>query len=83
MNNKRGFIMKTALAILTAIMLVGCATPEIVSGNPRSIVIRNVDDFNLAEAQAMANRHCRRHGRYAIHRPDNTPDRVLTYECIE
>jgi uncharacterized protein YcfL len=75
--------MKTALAILTAIMLVGCATPERVSGNPRSIVIRNADKFNVAETQAMANRHCRRHGRYAIHRPDSQRDGLVTYECVE
>ena len=75
--------MKTVLVILTAIMLVGCATPEVISGNPRTVVIRFASSHNAAETQALANRHCRKHGRYAIHRPDNRRDGIVTYECVE
>ena len=34
-------------------------------------------------AQEMADKECKKHGRYAIYRPDNRLDAKDFYECIE
>ena len=39
--------------------------------------------LNVREAQVMADKECKKHGRYAIHRPDNIRDGNATYECVE
>ena len=70
------------IGILTVLLLSACA-PVMVTSNPRVVVIENSSSFNTAETQQMADDECSKHGRYAIHRPDNLRDGKATYECIE
>jgi hypothetical protein len=66
---------------LSVFFLTGC-TAQQMSSNPRSIVIENATSFNNM-GQNIADEHCSRHGRYAIHRPDNIRDGRATFECIK
>ena len=76
-------MIKLMVLLMTSVLLlVGCS-PGIVANNPRSIVINNQDIFNLEEVHRLANAHCQRYGRYAIHRSDNVRDGKMTFECVE
>jgi hypothetical protein len=59
----------------------GCA-PMLVTSNLKSVVIENASAMNAAKAQAMADVECQKHGKHAIHRPDNVRDGQATYECV-
>ena len=67
---------------LSVFFLTGCAEPRLLSSNPRSLVIENANSNNNM-GQSIADKHCSRHGRYAIHRPDNIRDGRATFECVE
>jgi hypothetical protein len=70
--------------ILGALLLIasGCAS-TVVTSTPRTVLFKNSYGHNAAQRQALADAECLKHGRWAIHRPDNTPDGYTTYECIE
>ena len=73
------------LFILIPFLLImsGCA-PYLITSNPRQVTIGNMHpSTNAVESQAHADKECKKHGRYAIHRPDNRRDGNATYECVE
>ena len=74
--------MLTVVAVL-AFFLAGCAAPQVITSSPRVVTIENSRSNNAQESQNLADAHCRKSGRYAIHRPDNIRDGVATYECVE
>jgi hypothetical protein len=55
----------------------------VVTSNSGSVVIDNASAFNASKAQTMADAECQKHGKYAIHRPDNVRDGQALYECID
>ncbi|MBT5985253.1 MAG: hypothetical protein HOG74_01445 [Nitrospina sp.] len=76
--------MKRRLATLATMLIfsAGCA-PVLLHSTPRTVLIGNADAFNTVETQKLADEQCQKHNRYAIHRPDNTRDGKVAYECIE
>ena len=76
--------MKICLATVGAMLIfsTGCA-PTLLHSTPRTVLIGNSDNFNTVETQKLADEECKKHNRYAIHRPDNIRDGKATYECIE
>ena len=80
--------MKHLLILLSFLLIIsGCTyKPYIVTSNPRQVIISiglingKVDSSG---AQEMADKECKKHGRYAIYRPDNRLEGKDFYECIE
>jgi len=68
---------------LSVFFLTGCITPRVMSSNPRSVVIEGANSSFNDGGQKLADEQCSRHGRYAIHRPDNIRDGRATFECIK
>jgi hypothetical protein len=74
--------MKKIFLIINILVLSSCA-PSIISSSARVVVINNSQSMNAVETQAMADAHCQKYNRHAIHRPDNIRDGLATYECID
>ena len=72
--------MKHLLIILSILLIISGCAPYIISSNPRQVTIGYAGG---ADAQEMADKECKKHGRYAIHRPDNLRDGNATYECVK
>ena len=72
----------TGCCVLSLFFLTGCVTPKVLNSNPRQVTIGNANGFN-DRGQKLADEHCARHGRYAIHRPDQIRDGNATFECIK
>ena len=75
--------VRLVFSTLMVLLCAGCATPQVISSNPRTVVLEGASSYNTAETQAAADAECSKHGRYAIHRPDNQRDGLVTYECVE
>lgn len=73
--------MKRLLGIVaTALLTAGCA-PVMQMATPRTVVISNVDNFNVTQAHRMAEAECLKNGRHAVEIPDNIRDGRQSYEC--
>ena len=74
-------------ALIIAIAIVGAfsggCTPMVVTSDSGSVVIDNASAFNASKAQTMADTECKKHGKYAIHRPDDVRDGQALFECID
>ena len=76
--------MKTfALAVLAA-SLVGCAA-QVTSSTPRAVIVNaGKPPTSAANAQAMADIECKKHGRFASMkgRPDYTSNDYV-FDCVQ
>ena len=84
-NQGREVGIRKALIIAIAIAgtFFGGCTPMVVTSNSGLVVIDNASAFNASKAQTMADAECQKHGKYAIHRPDNVRDGQALFECID
>lgn len=57
--------VKAFFAVFAALLLAGCATPEITSSNERGGVISYANGTNETAAFKLADSNCREHGRVA------------------
>ena len=77
-------LKKICSAILVLVFISGCfVTPRLMSSNPVSVTLSNSGPINRAQSDAIANRECQKHGKYAVLRPDNIPDGHVAYECVK
>lgn len=57
---------KNYAVILLVVGASGCvATPKIIYGNEASVLVGNVERFNIQESFVLADEHCRKHGKVA------------------
>jgi len=75
--------MKHLFILIPFLLIMSGCTPYLLTSNPRQVTIGNMHTSNAVESQALADKECKKHGRYAIHRPDNIRDGNATYECVE
>ena len=73
---------KLFTCIILMFVLTGCAA-EVLSSNPRSVVLENVRNSNVDSAFELAQKECSKHGRYAVYVPDAQQDGVITFRCEE
>ena len=78
--------MKHLLILIPFLLIMSGCEVKVVSSNPRQVTVNGLHNFTGTEhieAQALADKECKKHGRYAIHRPDNLRDGNATYECVK
>ena len=80
-----GLAMKIFIYLLAAIFLPGCAfpSPEIKASTPRTVMMKHVTSRNLGEALSLAEKECMKHDKHATYTPDNSPDGMATFECVD
>lgn len=71
--------MRLLLMSAMAVLLAGCAG-KVVSSSERSVVV-NAASQNIAEAQALADTECARHGRKARLGRLPKDDRTFVFDC--
>ena len=69
-------------AALAGLALAACGSPQLVAGNARTATVANVTVDNEAAALALAEAHCRQHGRQARRLTTGGLGRVV-YDCVE
>jgi len=73
---------KNLAVILLALGAGGCvATPKIIYGNEASVLVGNVERFNVQESFALADEHCRKHGKVA-RLTDGGGDFSVAFDCV-
>lgn len=73
--------MRFVGGVLCLFVLAGCAA-EVISSSPRTVVVTARDNM-VAESQALADKECAKHGRYArlIERPHRYSDQFV-FDCV-
>lgn len=78
--------MRCTIAVLAAV-LAGCASPQVVSTNPRNVIVRmpiaGSTKFGAGEAANLGEAECAKYGRHArvTDRPDGN-SREWVFECV-
>ena len=73
--------MKNIVIITSLLLIISGCSPYVISSNPRQVTIGTARNVNAGEAQEMADKECKKHGRYAILRRAVGADSI--YECEE
>lgn len=71
--------MKKYAALLIPALLAGCAA-EIVSSNPRQVIVR-AGSAMIASAQTVAEAECKKQGRYARF-SGRSGENTFVFDCI-
>lgn len=71
-----------AAAVILALGLAGCVSPEVMSGNDRGGIVKFANGTNEAEAFTVADTYCRKRGRVAqVTGTDAIYNRIL-FACV-
>ena len=70
------------IVVMSATLISGCAV-EVVSSSPRTVVVR-AGDGRIQESQALADKECAKHSRYARLAQRPTRDTAeFIFDCVE
>lgn len=73
--------MKKVYMACSALLISGCVSTEVLSSSDRTVVVRAARS-HVADAQALADAECKKHGRYA-RLSTKESGHQLVFDCIE
>ncbi len=71
------------LALLLMLPALSACASKMISTTPRSIIFSGVTVTNIGETTTKAQAHCQQHGRGAEYVPDDRPDGLATFKCVD
>ena len=71
------------LALFLMLLTLSACASKAVGTTPRSITFSGVSSYNLEETTTKAQVHCMQHDRDAEFIPDDRPDGIATFKCVD
>ena len=71
--------MRKIALILPLLALTACVTPQVLTGNNKSVTVDNTTRMNIKESQQVADQHCTQYKRSAV--PTIYGNGHTVYEC--